>query len=69
MTGNFFTQGQAITFIEKVFGEGRPSNGGKNISVVCPMCKSVKGDTYSKQKLVIRTDNFWVHCWAKCNIY
>lgn len=64
MTGKFFTQGQAITFIEKVFGEGRPSNGGKNISVVCPMCKSIKGDTYSKQKLVIRTDNFWVHCWV-----
>jgi len=58
MSSKFFTQGQAITFIEKVFDKGRLSNGGKNISVVCPMCKSVKNDRYEKQKLVIRTDNF-----------
>lgn len=64
MSHKFFTQGQAITFIEKVFGPGRQSNGGKNISVVCPLCKSVKGRQYSKQKLVIRTDEFILHCWV-----
>lgn len=64
MSSKFFTQGQAITFIEKAFGDGKQSNGGKNISVVCPMCKAVKAYRYEKQKLVIRTDNFWVHCWA-----
>lgn len=66
--GKYFTQGQAIDFIEKAFGDGKQSNGGRNISVVCPMCKEFKrqsgNTTYSKQKLVIRTDNFWVHCWV-----
>lgn len=64
MSSKFFTQGQAISFIEKAFDKGRQSNGGKNISVTCPMCKAVKGPRYEKQKLVIRTDNFWVHCWV-----
>lgn len=58
-----FTQSQAIDFIEKAFGSGRLSNQGQNISVVCPMCKSFKEQSYNKQKLVIRTDNFLVHCW------
>lgn len=62
--GKFFTEGQAITFLEKVFGDGRQSNGGKNIAFVCPMCLALKGQGYSNQKLVIRTDNFWVHCWV-----
>jgi len=62
--GKYFTQGQAITFIEKAFGDGRQSNGGKNVAVVCPMCLEFKGQGYSNQKLVIRTDNFWVHCWV-----
>jgi len=64
MSQKFFTQGQVVSFLEKAFGEGRPSNGGKNFSVVCPMCKSVKGEQYSKQKLVIRTDAFLSHCWV-----
>lgn len=64
MGKKYFTQGQAIDFIEKVFGDGKPSNGGKNLSVVCPMCREFKGSSYNKQKLVIRTDNFWVHCWV-----
>jgi hypothetical protein len=64
MSQKYFTQGQAIDYIEKVFGDGKPSNGGKNFSVVCPMCRQFKGSSYSKQKLVIRTDNFWVHCWV-----
>lgn len=58
------TQSQKIDFLEKVFGEGKPSNGGLNFSVVCPSCKKNKKDSYTKKKLVIRTDNFICHCWV-----
>lgn len=61
-----YTHGQAITFIEKVFGEGKFTNGGLNISVLCPVCLDRKGVGYSKKKLVIRTDSLISHCWA-CN--
>lgn len=61
---SFYTQGQATTFIEKAFGNGKPSNQGLNLSVVCPVCKSFKDLNYSKQKLVIRTDNFYCQCWV-----
>ncbi len=60
----YFTQSKAIDFIERAFGSGRLSNQGLNISVICPMCKALKGEDYSKKKLVIRTDNFLVHCWV-----
>ena len=63
MSSSFFTEGQATNFIEKVFGNGKPSNQGLNISVVCPICKSFKDANYSKQKFVIRTDNFYCQCW------
>lgn len=59
-----FTQGQAISFIERVFGDGIISNGGMNISVLCPRCKSRKPLGYSKKKLVIKTDDFKCHCWV-----
>lgn len=62
-----YTRGQAIDFIEKVFGSGIPSNQGLNLSVVCPVCQSKKSFTArssTKKKLVIRTDNFLCHCWV-----
>lgn len=59
-----FTRGQAIAFIEKAFGEGKASNGGLNISVLCPECVAVKPSGYNKKKLVIRTDTFVTHCWV-----
>lgn len=59
-----YTKGQTIEFIERVFGEGRPSNGGLNLSVLCPVCVSKKPPGYAKKKLVIRTDNFVSHCWV-----
>jgi len=65
-TTTIFTKGQAIEFVEKVFGDGKLSNGGLNISVVCPECQHKKGVGYSKKKLVIRTDTFVGHCWV-CN--
>lgn len=59
-----FTQGQAIDFIERTFGQGIISNSGLNISVLCPRCKSRKPFGYSKKKLVIKTDDFKCHCWV-----
>lgn len=61
-----YTKGQTIDFIERVFGDGRFSNGGMNISVLCPACADKKGFGYNKKKLVIRTDTFVSHCWV-CN--
>jgi hypothetical protein len=57
------TTSQAIDFCEKAFGPGQLSNGGRNISVVCPECLQ-KSSTTEKKKLVIRTDNWLVHCWV-----
>lgn len=59
-----YTKGQTVDFIERVFGEGKSSNGGLNISVLCPECLEKKPSGYSKKKLVIRTDNFVTHCWV-----
>lgn len=59
-----YTRGQAIEFIEKVFGSGTLSNQGANISVTCPICSQQKGGFYNKRKLAIRTDNFLLHCWS-----
>lgn len=55
------TQGQAIAFLERCFGQVKLSNAGLNASVSCPICN----DTPDKKKLVIRTDNWLTHCW-KC---
>lgn len=59
-----YTRGQAVEFIEKIFGKGALTNQGQNISVVCPICLSGKSPDYSKRKLAIRTDNLLVHCWV-----
>lgn len=59
-----FTRSEATNFIEKCFGDSEASNGGLNVSVVCPICKKAKGATYNKRKLVIRTTDFFLHCWA-----
>lgn len=59
-----FTQGQSIAFIEEVFGRGISSNGGRNLSVLCPKCELSKPRGYNKKKLVIRTDTFVGHCWV-----
>jgi hypothetical protein len=56
-------QKDVIEFIEAAFGSGVLSNGGLNISVVCPICAAAK-DNLHKKKLVIRTDDFLTHCWV-----
>lgn len=58
-----FSRGEATRFIEKVFGSSVASNGGANVSVKCPICASHK-ETGDKKKLVIKTDNFFLHCWV-----
>jgi len=58
----FFTQSDAITFIEKIFGNVQLTNNGLNATVVCPKCKITKGT--AKKKLAIRTDDFKMHCWS-----
>jgi DNA primase len=57
------SQREIIEFIENAFGTGTLSNGGLNISVVCPICAE-RQDNLQKRKLVIRTDDFLTHCWV-----
>jgi hypothetical protein len=54
---------QFFPFVQKVFGTGKPSANGQDISIVCPFCKAKKNETYSKRKLVIRIDGL-THCWV-----
>jgi hypothetical protein len=56
---------QFFPFVQKVFGSGKSSASGQDISIVCPFCKAKKNETYSKRKLVIRIDGL-THCWV-CN--
>jgi len=59
-----YTTGQLTSFVEKVFGSSRLSGNGQDISVVCPLCKAKKSETYSKKKLVIRVSDGLSHCWV-----
>jgi len=52
------TQGQAIEFISRCFGQVKLTNSGLNANVCCPVC----GDT-DKKKLAIRTDSWLTKCW------
>ncbi len=52
------TQGQAIEFISRCFGQVKLTNSGLNANVCCPVC----GDT-EKKKLAIRTDSWLTKCW------
>lgn len=54
------TQGQAIKYLERVFGDINLTERGKNANVECPFCPKAKRD---KKKLAIRTDNWLCHCW------
>jgi hypothetical protein len=50
-----------IKFIESVFGPGRLSAGGDNISVRCPICDP---SDRSKKKLAIHVADDLNHCWV-----
>jgi hypothetical protein len=58
-----YSRGQVVEFIEKVFGEGKPSNGGLNYSVFCPK-KNCTSKLKNKKKFVIHTQSFVCHCWV-----
>lgn len=61
----FTTEGQRLAFIKKVFNGGHIDGRKANIAIVCPMCRSFKGPTYSKQKLSIKLSSpNIVNCWV-----
>ena len=63
----FYTESQALTFLEQTFGDVSLTSDGKNASVICPYCKEEnkkQGKQTVKQKLAIRTDDFRHHCWV-----
>ena len=57
------TKQQKIDLLESAFGESLLSNSGKNISVVCPVCKSNSRKS-KKKKLSICLDKGIYHCWV-----
>lgn len=60
-----YTEGQFISFIQKAFGDGKLDGRKNNIQLVCPFCKNIKGGSYSKRKLAIKTTKpHFVHCWV-----
>jgi len=60
-----YTTGQLIEFIENAFGEGKLDARRENIQVVCPVCKSFKGNSYNNRKLAIKLSKpNIVHCWV-----
>lgn len=58
---NMHTQGQAIAFIERLFGPAKLTNGGLNANVHCPVCADPDPN---KKKLAIRTDCWLTKCWV-----
>lgn len=56
-----------IQVVEKYFGKGVVGSNGKNISVVCPSCRSNSKNSSKKRKLAISLDNGVYHCWV-CEI-
>lgn len=55
---------ELLNFLTKTFGSYKLSADEINVSVVCPKCKQDKGESYSKKKLVIRTDDLRFHCFV-----
>ena len=53
------TKTEKIKIIEDVFGKGKVSRSGENISVSCPVCKRA-----DKFKLSICLNTLKYHCWV-----
>ena len=47
------TKQQKIDVLEGVFGESTLANSGKNISVICPVCRANSKSSAKKRKLSI----------------
>lgn len=58
------TKQQKINLLESAFGESVLANSGKNISVVCPLCRNNSRASSKKRKLSICLDKGIYHCWV-----
>ena len=58
------TKQQKIDVLEGIFGESTLANSGKNISVICPACKSDSKSSSRKRKLSICLNKGIYHCWV-----
>ena len=58
------TKQEKISLIESAFGESSIANSGKNVSVVCPVCKENSRNTSKKKKLSICLEKGIYHCWV-----
>lgn len=55
-----FNKSKKITLFESAFGRGSLEQGGSNLHLPCPKCKSAK----SKKKLYVEIETGWYHCWV-----
>jgi hypothetical protein len=58
------TKQQKIDVLEGIFGESTLANSGKNVSVICPACKSDSKSSSRKKKLSICLNKGIYHCWV-----
>lgn len=58
------TKQQKINLLESAFGESVLANSGKNISVVCPLCRNNSRASSKKRKLSICLEKGIYHCWV-----
>ena len=58
------TKQQKINLLETAFGESVLANSGKNISVVCPLCRNNSRASSKKRKLSICLEKGIYHCWV-----
>jgi DNA primase len=58
------TKQEKISLIESAFGESSLANSGKNVSVVCPVCKEDSRASSKKKKLSICLEKGIYHCWV-----
>lgn len=58
------TKQQKIDVLEGIFGESTLANSGKNVSVICPACKSDSKSSSRKKKLSVCLNKGIYHCWV-----
>ena len=58
------TKQQKIDVLEGIFGESTLANSGKNISVICSVCKADSKSSARKRKLSICLEKGIYHCWV-----
>lgn len=58
------TTQEKVNILESIFGESSLANSGKNISVICPVCKNNSKSSSKKRKLSICLQKGIYHCWV-----